>query len=263
MPLMIFLVLGIIQLGLIAQARALSKYAAYRAVRVGAMNNADVDKMENAAIFYLLPVISVKSSGGAKAIDTILPTRNASELSAKYARALAGNNLTGNLKMVKVVVCGPLEQELRGTGTDPLPNVTHNALHGSGSENEVDFDDPLIATDNDSPVSDAPTMTGTLRRHIRTKLRIQVQFHYRMPIPFANWVIAHAYIGVKVPGVLRLGTREPTFKNKFMAEYQAMQQGIFVVPINSNYSFRMQSNLFLTRNRLPTTNLCEHYRTSE
>src|SRR5689334_11819330 len=77
MPLFVFFILGILQLGLIAQARVMAKYAAYRAARVGAMNNADPQAIESAAIFHLLPVL-VNSS------EVIMPTSSATEVVQKF-----------------------------------------------------------------------------------------------------------------------------------------------------------------------------------
>src|SRR5688572_13227446 len=58
MPLFVFTLLGLLQLGLLHQARLLTKYAAYKAVRSGSINRAKVDVMENAAIAVMLPMLS-------------------------------------------------------------------------------------------------------------------------------------------------------------------------------------------------------------
>jgi len=262
LPLMVFMILGIIQLGLIAQARAMAKYAAYRAVRVGAMHNADLEKMEAAALFHLLPVLPLRSGGGANAGETILPTTNVSQVLAKFTRARAENELISGLNQVSVVICGPLKSELEGSASDPLAAVDHQSRHGVGSSDEVDFDDPAVATDSGGVIGESPAMITTLRNHLRTKLRIQVQLHYRMPIPFANWVIAHSYIGMKLPAVLRLGKETgplPPVQAKFLKVKEAADNGIYVVPINVNYAMRMQSNLFLSANPPPDSNDCVHY----
>src|SRR5512140_1470942 len=130
MPLMIVLVLGIIQLGLIAQARAMAKYAAYRAVRVGVMQNADIDKMQAAAVFHLLPVLALVSSGGA---ETILPTTDPGEVSLKFQRAMRENRMVmtdyGPLEQVKVVICGPVRGELDGSSPQPIGDWDQQAIH--------------------------------------------------------------------------------------------------------------------------------------
>jgi len=263
MPLMIVLVLGIIQLGLIAQARAVAKYAAYRAVRVGVMQNADIDKMQAAAVFHLLPVLPLLSSGGA---ETILPTTDVGQISLKFQRAMLENRMVmtsfGPLEQVKVVICGPVRGDLDNSSTDPIGDWDQQAVHGTGSPNEIDFDDPYISTENGEPIVAGGAMARTMRYAARTKLRIQIQFNYRMPIPFANWVIARSYTGMQLPMVLRMGLERnplPPVKMKYLKVADAVEQGVYVVPINVNYAMRMQSNFFMQRNRLPASNECVHY----
>jgi len=54
-PLMTFLILGIIQLVMIQHAKIMTEYAAFNAARAGIVWNADKIIMENAAIISLLP----------------------------------------------------------------------------------------------------------------------------------------------------------------------------------------------------------------
>jgi hypothetical protein len=278
MPMMVFIVLALIQLGLIAQARAMAKYAAYRAVRVGAMNNADPQKMEAAALFYLAPVLATPTGArsnqhldrGAHS-EVILSTTNPTDLVEKFTTLQQNNDLVPGLKQVAVVICGPIGSELDGSSSTPLPDPIRRSdqdyFYGVGSPDEVDFDDPKSSSDMLGEISDNKPMVTTLRAHLRTKLRIQVQLHYRMPIPFANWLLAKAYMGMELPAILRLGKEHDAIhdaialkrQNKFKAESAAADLGIYTVPINVNYSFRMQSNLFLKKNALPGSNECVHY----
>jgi hypothetical protein len=55
MPMTIFLILGILQMSMMQQARLLTEYAAFRAVRAGSVDQANCKKMVNAAIEALLP----------------------------------------------------------------------------------------------------------------------------------------------------------------------------------------------------------------
>ncbi|MBN1203567.1 MAG: pilus assembly protein [Myxococcaceae bacterium] len=55
LPLTVFLVLGTLQLFLMLQARALTEYAAFRAVRTGSVKHGDCEAMTHAAIAALLP----------------------------------------------------------------------------------------------------------------------------------------------------------------------------------------------------------------
>ncbi len=255
MPLMVAMVLGILQLGLISHARVVAKYAAYRAVRVGAMHNADVGAMENAAILHLLPVLANRN-------DVITSTRSATDVLAKMTEMKLENQLAvPGVKLVKVVVCGPTRGELKATGSQPLPggSADQQARWGLGSANEVDFDDPGLHVANNAQQFSAVSV----RQFNRTRLRIQVQLLYRMPIPFANWIIAHTYLGTKLPSLLMMGEPgmdelPPTHAQANLVRIAAAQD-VYVIPINVGYAMRMQSNFFLGTNPPPESNRCIHY----
>jgi hypothetical protein len=55
LPLMVFLIVGVIQLVMMQHARIMTEYAAFCAARAGIVWNADRYTMENAAIIALLP----------------------------------------------------------------------------------------------------------------------------------------------------------------------------------------------------------------
>lgn len=57
LPLMLFCVLGALQLFLLLQARLLAEYAVYRAVRAGSLNHGDCRAMTHAAVLSVLPAI--------------------------------------------------------------------------------------------------------------------------------------------------------------------------------------------------------------
>ncbi len=57
LPLVLFMVLGTLQLFLMLQARILAQYAVYKAVRAGSVNHGDCDAMKHAAIAALQPTL--------------------------------------------------------------------------------------------------------------------------------------------------------------------------------------------------------------
>jgi hypothetical protein len=57
LPLVIFLMLGTLQLFMMLQARIMTQYAAFRATRAGSVNNGDCERMMHAAIAALLPTM--------------------------------------------------------------------------------------------------------------------------------------------------------------------------------------------------------------
>ncbi|MBM7114213.1 pilus assembly protein [Archangium primigenium] len=254
-PLYVFLILGILQLGLIAQARVMAKYAAYRAVRVGAMHNASPKAMEAAAVFHLMPVLT--DSQGKK----ILPNDSSSRVVMKYGRLLGENSL-GVGQMVKVVICGPTDSELSGSGGQALAAGHQSALHGRGSRNEVDFDDPrlMISEEEDQDPQTGPGM----RQYNRLRLRAQLQLLYRMPIPFANWIITRTYLGATLPSVLMMTQKgvpnKPSTATQASSVRALEAMKIYTIPINVSYAMRMQSNFFLNKFALPKSNECIHYK---
>jgi hypothetical protein len=253
-PLYVFLILGILQLGLTAQARVMAKYAAYRAVRVGAMHNASVKAMEAAAVFHLMPVLTDMQG------KRIMRNDSGGSILSKYTQLLLQNSI-GVGQMVKIVICGPTDGELSGTGSNALSAGYQTALHSRGSRNEVDFDDPalMITSSGGDPVSGQG-----MREYNRLRLRAQLQLLYRMPIPFANWIITRSYLGLSLPDVLRMSPKgmmdyRSTASQAGTVRTLAMM-GIYTIPINVSYAMRMQSNLFLRKFALPRTNECIHYK---
>lgn len=224
MPLFVFLLLGILQLGLMHQARLLTKYAAYKAVRAGALHNARIDVMERAALAVLMPMLS-RDIGGVEQIKPVL-----SDADYREKRLWSGirNNLipeSGSLKYAEVTICNPVQEQMMG-------------------RNELDFDDPDVAASSD------------WRDSQRTKLVVQVTFNYRMPIPFANMIIHRIASGQEVAWIMRMG--EGTVLPARNDEYArlAREQKLYVLPIRANYAMRMQSNIYVTRAPIPQRNEC-------
>ncbi|RJS16510.1 pilus assembly protein [Corallococcus sp. H22C18031201] len=227
LPLFVFLILGTLQLSLMHQARLMTKYAAYKAVRAGSIHSANVAQMEKAALGVLLPMLS-KSSGGAEYIKTVT---SGTDFAAKFTWPEVNRNLmpdTG-MKYAVVTICGPTTQTA--------------GLSGGG---EYDFDDPKNTANDDWDQGQ------------RTKLRVQVTFNYRMPIPFADMVLFNLARARELPSVLRLGKtpqKERAFK-KFEQYDAAARNRHYILPIRATYTMRMQSNFFLSKNPLPKDNEC-------
>lgn len=230
LPLFVFLILGILQLGLMHQARLLTKYAAYKAVRAGSLHSANKQRMERAALAVLLPMVSRDAGGG----EHLMATHDAGGFNTKWSwpQVLSNKMAEADLPYAQVTICGPQKDDFPGAS-------------------EVNFDAPAM------------TVSDDWRKGQRTKLRVQVTFNYRMPIPFANWVIFNASRNREVPWLLRLGKA----KGKQVAFHDARGedpylalsgQGIYAQPIRATYTMRMQSNLYPQRQgyELPERNTC-------
>jgi len=237
LPLFVFLILGILQLGLMHQARLMTKYAAYKAVRAGSIHNASVKEMEKAAVAVLLPMLAKRASGP-NGIEYVKPVNSGQEFTEKWSD-LKGNKMADTeLKYAEVTICGPTKQDAGGGG------------------GEVDFDDPDNATSAD------------WKQSHRTKLRVQVTFNYRLIIPFADWVIYNAARARDMPMLMRMGEvkgeeKAKVAKRKFGSAstgegpYEsAASKRIYIAPIRATYTMRMQSNLYLNTDDLPASNAC-------
>lgn len=248
MPLFVFIILGSIQMSLIHQARLLAKYAAYKAVRAGSLYHAKVSTMESAALRVVLPMVTYQKSGQ----DLFMKTRNA----AQYGVALAvvgPTNLypTMGQKIAEVTICGPTRAAASGGNGGHIttgPGGNGNGISGT----EVSFDDPTVAAD----MTDWSSFE-------KTKLRIQLTFYYRMPIPFANMMLYHIYRGdqTKTMGLITrtaytAGTaRAHTDGQDGKRDAFAMTKQ-YIIPIRTSYAMRMQSALFPDKHKLPDQNEC-------
>ncbi|MCP3163275.1 TadE/TadG family type IV pilus assembly protein [Myxococcus qinghaiensis] len=159
LPLVVFLLLGTLQLFLMLQARVLAQYAAFQATRAGSVAHGECERMTHAAILALLPSFH-SFLGMSSATDTVRHG-GGSNAAAKLASAFGarrGNRYQGGL-------------DGRHTGSIVWIN---RALVGGGIDGPQDreFDEP-----------------GHLRR-----LEVQLIYWYPMRIPFANWVMSRMFM---------------------------------------------------------------------
>jgi len=232
MPAVVFLLLGLTQLGMLHQARLMTEYAAYRAVRTGAVKNANVEEMEQAAVAAALPILSRNGSGDYEVLDaTDTPSawRNKLMKPGFGAGGLGFGNRMMDVMMVKyaeVSICNPLKGDLSGS------------TYRVDGDDFVPFDDPAVAQDPD-----------------KTRLVIELTLNYRLVIPFADWVIYRMARGRNMVEELRLGKNGmmPDIPN--MDKYgMAHQMGVSILPIRAQYSMKMHSDILL--DTLPDENAC-------
>jgi hypothetical protein len=231
LPLFVFAMLGMVQLGLMNQARLLTKYAAYKAVRAGALYRGEIENMENAALAVLTPMVSRDDSvGGVK------KTKDSGEYVAAFNSYQSGmrNKQAGNIHIAEVRICAPY-----GRG-----NVTG------------DFDNPET-----SKLSD-------WRNFEDTKLSIEVTFYYRLFIPFANGMLWYSARGVEGAAAIKNtmkylkihqgdqkigGFKDPGNNASEDNVRAAAGQKKYIIPIRASYSMRMQSNW---KSSPPSSNEC-------
>ena len=224
MPLFVFIILGILQLGLVHQARIMTKYAAYKAVRAGALRGADETVMKNAAIAVLLPILTngQDSNGGQQPIYKVYNVSSADKYRDAYSEAQPNNPPWG--KLVDVAICSP-----------------------TGTKATGDFDKPDTNPDG-------------WETWDHTKLAIQVTTYMPLYIPYANAFVWWAARGedaqvAQTMATLRMsssGAANDFVRNKkstnnysnvkHITDFETnAQSGTYILPVRASYAMRMQS----------------------
>lgn len=242
MPVFVFLILGLLQLGLMHHARVMSKYASYKAVRAGSVNRGEKDAMAKAALAVLLPVLGRDSSAGA-------PYKTPDVGGYNNAWNNMKNNSQGSVPFVEIEVCNPKRSQISQNGNFDDPRDSQG--QGTGAAEPPDPNDPAAGGGGISlpqpGVGSSPTYGWS--GFNATKLQIQVTVFYRMYIPFANWMVWRLAVGEETgsPKKMRwLGWKKDpnspaaaTLKNRLMG---LANQKKYIMPIRSSYAMRMQSN---------------------
>ncbi len=232
LPMMLMLILCILQLTLIQQARLMTYYAAFVACRAGVVYSADHDHMEAAAFMALRPTLGGK------------PPRDLSAFGANMKAIEAKNThfktLLGN-PQVHVNVTSPRPEDFAKWG-------------GHLKSQEIDFDDVRPGAQE------------------ATTLSVNLTYYYRMNIPFANrllqtiWLAGHAdtlkrWTGFNAaapaldknsgPAAIDAARKAAAGKDldvdlkKLVAAGKAKApDGGFYFPVRATYSMKMQSNPF-------------------
>lgn len=284
-PLMTFLILGMIQLAMLQHARIMTEYAAFNAARAGIVWNADNIIMENAAIISLLPTyeglfdqadignpeqmlkriaqrallyqvnnqlpkaVDLLKNGASKILAGI-PGKVGEKVMAGKDKILDAAALVADTQLQSLIKSSLGGSDLRFVQVNILN--PHTAMFGANGR-EIDFDD-----------------FNKLISRTATRLSIEVQYLYMMRIPFANWIIHQAWLagnaGKQLYGAIYGGTEEagstgfrdsttqyPGFYADPLLETldSIAQTGTYMVPLRATYTMRMQSNPYKQSLQLP------------
>ena len=241
LPAVVFLLLGMLQLGMLQQARLFAEYAAYKAVRTGALKSVDPDAMRKAARAAALPILAYNKTdveyqmlGRADSALKWAETMGKVELSNTAAEAAGSDDpFTRDkkpLSYINLTICGPTQSEVSV------------AQYPAGGDQYVSFDSDKLSGEMPGP-----------------KLRIEIVLNYRMIVPFADGVIYRMWKGRGLAESLRLDSRTDTEKDlaetKNLDEYDVPAAlGIYIIPIRAQYAMRLQSDVNV--DRLPESNAC-------
>ncbi len=243
MPVFVFLILGLLQLGLMHHARVMSKYASYKAVRAGSVNRGEVKVMEDAALAVLLPVVGRDSTAGA-------PYRTDSTAAYDNAwNSMNGNQQGGGIPFVEVIVCNPKRGRIAQNADFDDARQAMGQGPGAVPEPPDPNDPPPPGTPPPPPPGVGTSPNLSWQGFNSSKLQIQVTVFYRMYIPFANWMVWRLAVGEETGSPKKqrwLGWKKDpnnpeakTLKNRLMSLADSKK---YLMPIRSSYAMRMQSN---------------------
>ncbi|HEY3356970.1 MAG TPA: TadE family protein [Polyangia bacterium] len=279
MPLMVFIILGVIQLVMMQHARIMTEYAAFNACRAGIVWNADPGVMQSAAIISLMPTYQgmFDESDLGNPMGMVRKIVQRALIYQVHRRLPEAIDLlrSGTDQIVDALGGGSQIEQARdklldaieGAADKALINSINGALGGSPDDmvaiqivepkrsnfglrgSEIDFDDP--------------------HEFEHSRLSIKVRYLYMMRVPFANWTIHQAWLageaGQQLYGAVwnaqygAAGRGETGFRTvqsvpklataPFHANRKVLQMvaklgdaGIYMVPLYSTYTMRMQSN---------------------
>jgi len=241
LPMMVFLVLGIVQLTMIQQARIATEYAAYNAARAGIVYNGDKDMMTRAAFISLIPTM-----GRSDTWSAWFQTALIASIKQAASSVIDGLDLPGlsGVQMVDVEILEPSDASIFDSGGSHL------------DKKQLDFDD---------------YRTNVAEANL---LSVQVRYYYEMRIPFANWMIQSMWLAQRAEilenfvGInfanqeygfgTGMGSISTGISADTMARIQGMTDddqmvvnvsaagfaGYYFFPIKTSQSMRMQSNLY-------------------
>lgn len=211
MPLFVFLMMGLIQLGLAHQARLMTRYAAYKATRVGAIQRAQKSYMRDAALAVLVPMVP----------DGNAPPKDSGAYSSGWNR-LKNNQHSGGPTIVEVTICNPTSATL--------------------NEND-DFDDPKVA-------SGKGEWAGFLKSRLHVQVTFNYPLIIPFANAMLFWATAgiepdqyETYNTFR----LRNKTADETSRDRWASGGDDLKgfarSGKYYIPIRANWAMRMQSNV--------------------
>jgi hypothetical protein len=242
LTLLLFCLLGIIQLASIQNARALTQYAVFNAVRAGAVGYGDCTRMTHAAFTTLLPAIEpfTASSPGdpGQGMANAFAARFTPPSTFKYS-AVRDAGMSGEVHDRDILW---LRRE------QPTKAVVDSFPPGQNDE----FDDPEIT-------------------QAQLRLEVEMVFWFKLNIPFANWVISR--LALAHWGLIAFTERNPIVNNGQFVDWSEdlkpppfdaliaaeladrVNNKMYEFPLRGSYTMRMMTpakdKYFLTQNCPP------------
>lgn len=184
LPVVIFFILGIIQLTLMHQARLMLEYAAFNAARTGSVWNANPARMRMAALLSM-----IASRPGWPHVASIGQIDDYGEMAMAAVQLISMGKATGAVEGWITAVMNLLgsEDSSADLGAYSLIKVailSPTQEDANGAE-EIDFD--AVGTSFDE--------------RKKGQLSIRVTYFYKLFIPFANWLIWQSWYTSRAAGL--------------------------------------------------------------
>ncbi|AKI99534.1 Hypothetical protein AA314_01161 [Archangium gephyra] len=226
LPLVIFLVLGTLQLFMMQQGRIMAEYAAFQAVRAGSRNHGDCEPMVHAALAGLLPSVTPYLGGKGK---------------------------------------GSAGEKLASAWKERLGSASEGPRYRPGKGKDGQHTGPIFWLVRESPRASAVNYTEDIGFDLPTgdgsqamRLEVRLIYWYRLRIPFADWVISRmllAHMGLKnydavnplMPADAKAGwtqsterviNLDPLIRDELRTRVGSAE---YVFPIQATYGMRMMT----------------------
>jgi len=248
LPVLIALLLGVVQLTLLAHAKLMTEYAAFCAARAGIVWSGNNERMRNAALLALLP------------------THGRSDDLSNFGESLVHHEWTDrNLR--RLPWGGEVPSEVNGAPLNGLVRV--DTLHPTGANFEAVARESGSSRALEEVDFDRVEQSATRRAGV---IKVRVRYWYELKVPLANWLIFVSWYAInaalRVTGALHesqlsssggapgIAHREgyPSATRSEMAVLWKLGTGQlrlpglaakrFFLPVTATYSLSMQSNFY-------------------
>lgn len=224
MPMMLFTLLGILQLTLAYHARILAEYAAFKVARAGSVYRVDCKRMVPAGLMALLPSMSYSDHGAKACLD------------------------------VKTNFCEDANNDMGALLKSSADHVLDNL-------NRTTFDSPIlwISWKLDPPLSGPDFDKQLTGGEKPTLLHVRLRYFFTYRIPFANWIMVRSWLATQTgfdwaqsdgsdPTMMVKKAKHPpvnkTVDQELLDQVLINMQthGVYTAPIVSTWSMRLMSN---------------------
>jgi hypothetical protein len=210
LPVVALLGLGVVQLGLVQQARLLEEYAAFAAARAGVVWGASNARMHDAALLVLLPLLGradsweavARSWPEARARDLAMHGRLRDARPKGLPALMEAGGLAG---LVRVEVLSPREA--------------------------IDFDLP-----DPDPGGPRPGARDQDALREATRLTVRVRYLHELVVPLANWAIFTCWLASHPEGP------EDAAELEVLAR-MAREERRYFLPLFATSTLRMESRV--------------------